>query len=213
MTPTLDQFLALLSESGMSDREASLRLGCDPKYVNRVRRGNVDFRPVHYYALRGLITEKAMTTTMPNPVLTTIAAVEKHWGSTRDEWGLVADDAADDEQVRFAPREEYPGRYVFEVVDRYGDWQRVGDETFGPEEVPGVVTQEGHTMQEAHALLADAFREAFPDENFRAGESESWSAGLADWLSGGDWRSLPTMDALRREYIDTVREIIDARRS
>lgn len=48
-------FISLLDGSGLPDAEISRRLGLPAAYINRMRRGEVSFRPVYYWAVRGAL--------------------------------------------------------------------------------------------------------------------------------------------------------------
>ena len=86
---------------------------------------------------------------MKKVIYTTIGELEAHWGHSRDEWGLLGpSDAEDEEIVRFQydPEEE-----KYQLERYYGEsdiWDVSLDEFFNLSDVPGILTKEGHTMEE-----------------------------------------------------------------
>lgn len=74
-----------------------------------------------------------------------------------------------------------------------------------------IITQDGDTANDVHAILAEAFKNRYPDLTWYDGTSEDYSCGAANWLAEGEFDedNLPTLKTLTREYMDMIDEVIE----
>lgn len=123
------------------------------------------------------MTKQNQTTT----ITTTVSDLEKAWGSTREEWGLMGSvEIADDEEIRFAEREDEG--YVLERYED-GEWYVASDERFEASDLP--TTDLDAAIEQA---LTDAGLTGFRFETVttgdglttvRQGYSEEYDYGIA----------------------------------